>query len=97
MSAEDIWSQWEAFLEPPPGSDEELEGPEAELRRAALEWGRELVREEEMAQAADIAQLLAQLTAADIAQQQRDVARDAQIVAGAAVQTREDSVSDWKV
>ena len=55
MSAEDIWSPWE-----------ELEGPEAELRRTALEWRRELAREEDMAQAADIAQLLAQLTAANI-------------------------------
>ena len=70
MSAEEIWRNWEELLETrEPG--EELEGPELELRRAAEEWGRELAREHEMAQAADIAQLLAQLTQANLAQNQR--------------------------
>ena len=91
MSAEDIWNNWQNFVEPrEPGN--ELEGPELELRRAAEEWGRELAREHEMAQAADIAQLLAQLIQANLAQNQREVDRDAREVLAMAARAHEDGI-----
>ena len=85
MSAKDIWHRWQNFLEPAPENNGSDEDEEVTLGRI---FQQQNVHQEEgmtQAQQADIAALLAQLTAANIA-------RDAAIAVNAAARTREDNL-----
>ena len=100
MSADDIWNDWQAFLEPRDENSDE-EGLEYELRRAELqigdlnetqEYGNDpQVDVDEMAQA-DIAALLQQLTQANLDRNARDIAADGRVAAAAIAREQEDLV-----
>ena len=100
MSADDIWNDWQAFLEPQDENSDE-EGLEYELRRAELqigdlnetqEYGNDpQVDVDEMAQA-DIAALLQQLTQANLERNVREVAADGRAAAAALNRTEEEMV-----
>ena len=98
--AERKWRTWATFTQQDPkysGASDEDEVHFGQVRPVELEdtideQEENLDQEAEMAQAADIGVLLAQLTQANLALNQCEVDRDARVVVAAATRAREDGI-----
>ena len=89
MSAEDIWNQWQEFLqEDDDNSDEETNPQPADLNET-IPYGE---MAQAQAQVADMAALLGQLAQQSLDQTQRNIDMDARAVAAAQARGRDDNI-----